>query len=146
MLDLHTAMSSRADWKSLLSDGLHPNAEGGKVIGTAVLGAIASHFPELKPASFADPRPCQAALGLSGSQIDRHWGPGGELRCARRAEAEVISWCWLLPVHALHGARRARWALRGGADAPIDARAVWAGHLARGPDDIDKFTLHVQSR
>ena len=46
-------------------------------------------------------------------------------------------------MHALHGARRARWALRGGADALIDARAVWAGHLARGPDDIDKFTSRL---
>ena len=62
VLDLHTAMSSRADWKSLLSDGLHPNAEGGKVIGTAVLGAIASHFPELKPASFFDPDPAKLPL------------------------------------------------------------------------------------
>ena len=44
------------------SDGLHPNAEGGKVIGTAVLGAIASHFPELKPASFFDPDPAKLPL------------------------------------------------------------------------------------
>ena len=50
-LDLHTSMVNRADWKALLSDGLHPNARGGEVIAEAVLGAVAAHFPELRPGS-----------------------------------------------------------------------------------------------
>lgn len=62
VLDLHSAMASRADWKSLLHDGLHPNADGGKVIASAVLEAIGKHFPELKPGSFFDADPAKLPL------------------------------------------------------------------------------------
>jgi lysophospholipase L1-like esterase len=62
VLDLHSAMASRADWRSLLSDGLHPNAAGGKVIASAVLDAIATFYPELQPGSFFDADPAKLPL------------------------------------------------------------------------------------
>ena len=53
-LDLHAAFEERADWKACLRDGLHPNAAGGRLIGEAVLEAIAEYYPELRPSAYGD--------------------------------------------------------------------------------------------
>ena len=65
VLDLHSEMTSHDSgtaWKGLLLDGLHPNQDGGKFIATAVLRAIETHFPELKPSSFFDPDPAKLPM------------------------------------------------------------------------------------
>ena len=61
-LDLHNAFVARSDWRSLLVDGLHPNAQGGEAIATLVLEAIGKHFPELRPSSFFDDDPAKLPL------------------------------------------------------------------------------------
>lgn len=64
--DVHAAFLAQADWKSLLDDGLHPNARGNAVIADAVRDAIGRNFPELVPANPLSP-PGGAAPGL---QVD----------------------------------------------------------------------------
>lgn len=61
-LDLHGQMVARDDWKTLLSDGLHPNPKGGEFIAKSVLGAIEAHFPDLRPSSFFDDDPTKLPL------------------------------------------------------------------------------------
>jgi lysophospholipase L1-like esterase len=53
-LDLHAAFVRRDDWRELFLDGLHPNGKGSEVIASSVIGAIQTHWPELRPASYAD--------------------------------------------------------------------------------------------
>jgi len=53
-LDLHTAFTAHADWRACLSDGLHPNAAGGRLIGKAVFDQIGKHYPELLPGAFGE--------------------------------------------------------------------------------------------
>lgn len=63
-LDLHGAFVSRADWRELLSDGLHPNEAGGRFIGSQVLAAIGKHYPELTPAAHGQEEGAQTLLPM----------------------------------------------------------------------------------
>lgn len=72
-LDLHAAFAARDDWKALLLDGLHPNADGGKAIADEVIGAIHKFYPELRPSSFFDPDPAKLPLDFPDHKnIDPH--------------------------------------------------------------------------
>jgi len=56
-VDLVQAFQQRDDWHELLSDGLHPNGNGGDLIFALVDEAIKIHFPELIPGDFMDQQP-----------------------------------------------------------------------------------------
>jgi len=51
LVNLYQEFIRFGDWSSLMNaDGLHPNANGGELIGRLVMEAISTHFPTLQPA------------------------------------------------------------------------------------------------
>ena len=48
VLDLNRLMTAADGWRGMLSDGLHPNGNGGEFIHAALLEAVRAHFPELR--------------------------------------------------------------------------------------------------
>jgi len=75
-LDLHAAFMRRDDWRTLLSDGLHPNAKGGEFIAACVLHSIERHYPHLRPGGFLDDDPQKIPMdfpdhnGIDADDID----------------------------------------------------------------------------
>ena len=57
VLDLNRLMTAADGWRGMLSDGLHPNGNGGEFIHAALVESVRAHFPELRPSYWGDPHP-----------------------------------------------------------------------------------------
>jgi len=90
-IDIYNGMQGQSDWKSMMSDGLHLNAQGNQYLYESVIDCLQTHFPELTPSVLPLEGPHWSAIDILDPAISFVTAVGNKLVQGVMAIEEILS-------------------------------------------------------